>query len=562
MILALACPQEARAGGVVSVCNEAGLKAAVFGGGTVTFICSGTITVLGGTITISTDTTIDGTGQTITISGGGEVQLFMVNTGITLSLKGLTVADGYVSGNGGGVMNLGTLKVSNSTFKGNAASATDNNSGGDGGGICNDGYLTVTNSTFEGNTASAGVFLPGVGDGGGIFNDNDATISNSTFHGNQGVSGGGIFTGSQSGGGLLVLNSSVFYNNQSTGLYDNAYAAPFGGGGLYNQGFITVVTNSTFFGNGGKGASGGNIFNCCNNKGTALLDNDTISGGIGDSGVGGNLANVNNLDANPGSAPQGGALFAENTIVANAASGSNCFGTFTDLGGNLRWPTRDATCLGSYGDPKLGTLANYGGPTWTLALQPGSAAINTAIESFCPGTDQRGVLRPQGPQCDIGAFEYSTSRLQGLGVIDHLDGFLDSLLSEAASDKLGREVIRPLRDSLNPDLWPGSDGNHITGSEVFVLQGVAVDRLSRLIIDPRQLAYINNLVMADRNLAQVAMNDEGCFANPNPGPTAGIPPGPCVQATAELAAGDTAAGLGEYADAIGHYLNAWQFSNP
>jgi hypothetical protein len=58
------------------------------------------------------------------------------------------------------------------------------------------------------------------------------------------------------------------------------------------------------------------------------------------------------------------------------------------------------------------------------------------------------------------------------------------------------------------------------------------------------------------------MNDEGCFANPNPGPTAGIPPGPCVQATAELAAGDTAAGLGEYADAIGHYLNAWQFSNP
>jgi hypothetical protein len=321
-----------------------------------------------------------------------------------------------------------------------------------------------------------------------------------------------------------------------------------------NTGFITVVTNSTFNANGGAFAAGGNIYNCCNNKGTALLDNDTIAGGIAASGLGGNVSNVN-------SDQQAGTLFLENTILANASSGMNCDGTMTDLGGNLRWPTSDSTCVGSYGDPKLAALANNGGPTFTMALQTGSAAINTAIESFCPPTDQRGVIRPQGPQCDIGAFEYSTSRLQGIGVIVHLNSFLDTLLSQAAVNRLRDSVITPLRISLDPDLWPGSDGNHINGGEVFLLQRAAVDSLSEFIVDPTQLAYINNLVMADRTLAVVAINDKGCAANPTPGPNANVP-GLCALAAAELAAGDTRAGMGEYGEAIGHYLHAWQFANP
>ena len=56
-------------------------------------------------------------------------------------------------------------------------------------------------------------------------------------------------------------------------------------------------------------------------------------------------------------------------------------------------------------DPLLGTLGNYGGYTQTIPLLAGSSAIDTGNDAVCPGTDQRGVTRPQGAHCDIGAFE-------------------------------------------------------------------------------------------------------------------------------------------------------------
>jgi hypothetical protein len=54
-------------------------------------------------------------------------------------------------------------------------------------------------------------------------------------------------------------------------------------------------------------------------------------------------------------------------------------------------------------DPRLGPLQANGGPTFTRALTTGSPAINGG--SGCPVTDQRGTARPQGTDCDIGAFE-------------------------------------------------------------------------------------------------------------------------------------------------------------
>jgi len=60
----------------------------------------------------------------------------------------------------------------------------------------------------------------------------------------------------------------------------------------------------------------------------------------------------------------------------------------------------------------LGPLANNGGlltasgdPAWTHALLLGSPAINGGYGLFCPTTDQRGVARPVGLWCDIGAVE-------------------------------------------------------------------------------------------------------------------------------------------------------------
>ena len=88
----------------------------------------------------------------------------------------------------------------------------------------------------------------------------------------------------------------------------------------------------------------------------------------------------------------------KNTIVANSPTGGNCSGAITDGGGNLSYP--DTTCPGINSDPKLGPLQNNGGPTQTMALLPGSAAIDAANDAICAAPpvnnlDQRGITRPR-----------------------------------------------------------------------------------------------------------------------------------------------------------------------
>ena len=80
-------------------------------------------------------------------------------------------------------------------------------------------------------------------------------------------------------------------------------------------------------------------------------------------------------------------------------------------GGNLRWPSIDGSCAGAYGDPRLGPFQDNGGPTPTMALGAGSAAIDAGQGNGCLPTDQRGILRPQDGDgngaavCDVGAYE-------------------------------------------------------------------------------------------------------------------------------------------------------------
>ena len=94
-----------------------------------------------------------------------------------------------------------------------------------------------------------------------------------------------------------------------------------------------------------------------------------------------------------------------NTLLAD--TGGNCCGQFMDLGHNL---SSDGTCafanVGSMNnsDPKLGPLANNGGPTLTMALLPGSPAIDAGDTSLAPATDERGFPRPASLTTDIGAF--------------------------------------------------------------------------------------------------------------------------------------------------------------
>jgi hypothetical protein len=224
VLLALTLPTSpAHAAGVVSVCDEAHLKTALTGGGTVTFICSGTIT-LTSTITISKNTTIDGSGQSVTISGNNAVGVFKVNAGMSLSLNRLTILNGVASSdNGGAVHNYGTLNIHNSAFylnrSNNRGGAIHNEAGATlvvgqstfnenytpsfGGAIENLGTATVYNSTFVYNFASYG---------GAIDNIGVLTVVNSTFSDNLASSGASIY-----GDSPVLLQNTILVGNEWNG---------------------------------------------------------------------------------------------------------------------------------------------------------------------------------------------------------------------------------------------------------------------------------------------------------------------------------------------------------
>jgi hypothetical protein len=110
----------------------------------------------------------------------------------------------------------------------------------------------------------------------------------------------------------------------------------------------------------------------------------------------------------------------KNTIVANSPRGENCSGSITDGGYNIE---DDTSCGFSEANNSMPStvplldgdgLQNNGGPTKTISLLEGSPTINAIPESTngcCTEvtTDQRGVERPQGKGCDIGAFEKMVS---------------------------------------------------------------------------------------------------------------------------------------------------------
>jgi hypothetical protein len=170
-------------------------------GGTVDFQAglTGTITLTSATLTIGKNLTITGPGASvITVSGNG-LEVFSIGS-FTVAISGLTIARGASPGGGGGVLNAGTLTISNCTVSDNQATF-----GSRGGGIYNNGgNLTVSNSTLSGNSAS------GTGGGGGIYSAGGTlTVSNSTLSGNGADEGGGIRT---LFGTVTVSNSTLSGN--------------------------------------------------------------------------------------------------------------------------------------------------------------------------------------------------------------------------------------------------------------------------------------------------------------------------------------------------------------
>jgi hypothetical protein len=324
--------------------------------------CPCTITLASQLPNVSEDLVVSGPGAaSLTISGNDTVRVLRVDSGITLALQDLTVANGNAAGNGGGVYNEGTLTVNSTVFADNVAINSSPNDG-QGGGIYNHGgTVSVTDSTFSDNRATQTGVSP-VGFGGGIYSDGVLTVVGSTFVENEAHSWTGY------------------------------------GGGMWISGTV-AITNSTFFSNTTLPATaigvGGAIFL---ERGTLDILHTTFSGNIADDG--GGIFN------------NSGTVTLRNTIVANSVGG-NCSGTTTDGGGNLQFG--DTTCGGGTiptGDPNLASLADNSGSTQTMAPQEGSAAIDACA---CAGvaTDQRGRPRPTdipgvantGDGCDIGAHE-------------------------------------------------------------------------------------------------------------------------------------------------------------
>ena len=339
---------------------------------------TGTISLMMGELAIWNSVTIQGPGApSLTINANHSSRIFNIddgNDGVNsdVVIDGLTLTGGMASGTGsqsfgGAVFSKESLTIYGSDIVGNSADS--------GGGVWvatyTGGTTTIHNSTISGNTANYY--------GGGIeasVSGGSVTLENSTIFGNTAnYLGGGMDVGT-SGGNMTIQNSTISGNTANL----------VGGGGIwiwgYTYGGTTTIRNSTISGNT-TGGNGGGIFSYYGMAATVESTIIALNSNTGNTGP--NIAGV-------------GTVVARYSLIADNTGGT---AALIDNGHNL---------IGSGVapiDPKLGPLANNGGPTMTRALLPGSPAIDTGSNPAGLMTDQRGEGFPRtlGNQTDIGAYE-------------------------------------------------------------------------------------------------------------------------------------------------------------
>ncbi len=356
---------------------------------------AGTFPLKLGVLSLTANTiTVQGAGAAATtVDGRNASQVFNIGPAASVTLGQLAIIHGNASV-GGGIQNAGTLAVTNSTVTASVAS--------NGGGIYNvqGGTLALAGTTVSQNVAGR--------DGGGLANNGGTLqLSLSAVSGNKAsLAGGGIVNFF----GTVSISQSTIAGNAASGANSE------GGGGIANGDGTLTVDKSTISGNSTNSGTGGSaIFNIL----TTSVSNSTISGNMSPK----TSASVLNSDtmtlsyvtiaSNSSGIVNTASVTATGTIIAGSTQGPNCFGNrFQEpFGFNLDSGTScrlsQATDLTST-DPLLAALASNGGPTQTQALEAASPAIDHggASANGCPPTDQRGVTRPQGPACDIGAFEF------------------------------------------------------------------------------------------------------------------------------------------------------------
>jgi predicted outer membrane repeat protein len=359
------------------------------------------------------------------ISASGDVivnsSTISQNKGSGVSASGdVTVTSSDISGNsasgrggGGGIFASGKVTILSSTISNNSVDYY-----GYGGGIYASGDVMVTSSIVSENSASVG--------GGGIHATGNVTVISSTFSANsaRGSHGGGISTDS---GSVTVIDSTISGNSAM----DSA------GGGISTWGRPSDVTviSSTVSDNLARD-NGGGIWA----TGSVVVVSSTVSGNSVERGSGGGITVFSR-----------GAVSITNSIVAANQGGSSPDVALTSSSGTGRVrhslighkgttglreapvgaPDANGNLIGgrTYGaiDPRLGPLADNGGPTWTHALLPDSPAIDMGDPAAVAGVDgiplfdQRGQphARVVHGRIDIGAIERS--------VADQIDWFCRGL---------------------------------------------------------------------------------------------------------------------------------------
>jgi fibronectin-binding autotransporter adhesin len=393
----------------------------------------------------STMSSNQGTGTTPGSAGaaGGAIVIFVIFESGPATFRGSTLdgnqltatsSGGDARADGGAIFGSGNssfpdLRIFDSKIRSSSASATGATTAeGEGGGIWLDGAATLTRATLSDNavTIHSGSGTA-TGDGGAahaIGEGGPVKIVSSTIDGNtvQGTSdsnaasvssGGVLFTGFQPD----TIRTSTISHNQVTSTAAGSSSEADGGGVGFtgtsmNPGDLVIDSTITKNGTQATGpsspdAAGGGVYVTDKHL---LLRFDTI---------------VRNSLTATGSTPfaGGGGLYletgtdthAQGLVLAlnQAAASRDCIGVLGSDRFNLLGTSAGCTFTPLVSDqinpaPKLGSLADNGGPTQTVALLAGSPALNRVPVTPCHAMvarDQRGVLRPQGPKCDEGAFE-------------------------------------------------------------------------------------------------------------------------------------------------------------
>lgn len=354
---------------VIRLCDYQHVSKALETGGSIVMDCNRVLEVWQDRpLTITVNTTLKpAEGRTVTFKAL-KGRVFIINTGITLTLKNVTVTGRGASG-GGIDNNGGILDLTNVAFEDNDDSAIHN---------LNGGTVTIAASTFTNNQTYVG--------GGAINNEanGEITISNTNFVNNQsfGNSNGAAIRNM----GSLQITGSTFESNRAQGRFG-------WGSAIWNTGDgVLTVINSTF------------ANNLADHSGAALRNDGSGQTTISFSTFVDNTSGV-----------WGGAIYVEGgtvTVVSSLFSRNRADDTENDC-------QTQANTSGLIADNNLSqfgcdgglatsvaTLGENGGSTQTVSLASDSNAIDAAVACPAEAIDQRGTTRPQGERCDIGAYEF------------------------------------------------------------------------------------------------------------------------------------------------------------